>query len=169
MSKNISNQLPEITMPIIVISPWSKKLRNGKENAKNYPHWKELVYLLKNNFFTIQVGVKEEVSIEANQYLVDKSLKELEDIIISSDIWISIDNFFPHLASKIKSGIVIWAQSSPDLFGYKTNVNLLKDKKYLRKDQWLWWENVEFDSEAFMKPSEIFQKVIEFYEISRFK
>lgn len=40
---------------MIIISPYSKALRNGKTNAKNYPYWKELIELIKEPI--VQVGI----------------------------------------------------------------------------------------------------------------
>ena len=40
---------------MIIISPYSKPLRNGLNNPKNYPYWKELISLINEEI--IQVGV----------------------------------------------------------------------------------------------------------------
>ena len=55
---------------------------------------------------------------------------------------------------KIPNGIVLFGQSDPAHFGYPTNINLLKDKKYLRKEQFLFWwhESVAFRADAFVGP-----------------
>ena len=74
------------------------------------------------------------------------------------DIFISIDNFAPHLAWLLnKPGIVIFSQSDPLIFGHELHINLLKDIKYLRKNQFDIWETAIYNKEAFMEP----QKVIE--------
>jgi pyruvyltransferase len=137
---------------IVVISPFSRKLRNDKENPKNYPYWEEVIKELKNRgVYTIQIGVKEEKYLGANNFLIDLSLEELKIILDRSKAWVSIDNFLPHLASLIgKSGIVIFSQSDPNIFGHNTNDNLLKDRKYLRKDQFGIWESVEIDKESYI-------------------
>ena len=50
---------------MIVISPYSKKLRNGKENPKNYPYWEELIAWIQINvgFDIVQVGVEGETKL----------------------------------------------------------------------------------------------------------
>ena len=45
---------------MIIISPYSKKLENGKMNPKNYPYWKELISLLLKSETIIQVGTIDE-------------------------------------------------------------------------------------------------------------
>ena len=138
-------------MKKIIISPWAKKLRNGKENPKNYPYWNELVSLLKaNRYYIIQIGIEGENLIGADDGEFNLSLKKLKKTVKLCDTWISIDSFFQHLASPIKKGIVLWSLSSFDIFGYKSNINLLKSKKYLRENQFDLWENCEFNSKAFV-------------------
>jgi hypothetical protein len=40
---------------MIIIAPYAQKLRNNKENPKNYPYWKELIAMIDE--LIIQVGV----------------------------------------------------------------------------------------------------------------
>lgn len=54
-----------------------------------------------------------------------------------------------------KKGIVLFAKSDPEIFGYPENINLLKDKKYLRWDQFGPWEATDFVEEAFFKPDRV--------------
>ena len=143
-------------MKKIIISPYSRKLRNGKENPKNYPFWNELLSLLKNEgFYIIQIGRTGEVKLEkSDELLLDKSLNDLKKLISESDIWISVDNFLPHLCHLIpKPGIVLFGQSDPLIFGHKENINLLKDRKYLREKQFDIWECCECNNDAFVEPS----------------
>ena len=64
---------------IIIISPYSRKLRNGKTNPKNFPHWEKLVKLLKEDGHTIiQVGVKGEKELQGvDEVKFNLPLKEL--------------------------------------------------------------------------------------------
>lgn len=140
---------------MIIISPFSKKLRNGGENPKNYPYWKELISLIDEPI--IQVGVDGE-----NQLVSDfrKNLKipQLIELIHECRTWISVDSFFQHLAWDVgKPGIVLWGQSDPIIFGHPENINLLKDRKYLRENQFWWWEQCEYRSDAFVKPEEVIE------------
>ena len=43
---------------MIIISPYSKALFNGKQNPKNYPYWKELIEQIDEPI--IQVGIEGE-------------------------------------------------------------------------------------------------------------
>ena len=41
-------------------------------------------------------------------------------------------------------------ESDPVIFGHPENVNLLKDRKYLREKQFWLWEQCEFNADAFV-------------------
>ena len=43
---------------MIIISPYSKALRSGKRNPKNYPYWQELIELIKEPI--VQIGIEGE-------------------------------------------------------------------------------------------------------------
>lgn len=139
----------------IVISPYSKKLREKDTlHPKNFPFWKELVDLLKiDGHKIIQVGVEgEEKLVEDCKF--NLSSKELIELYKQCDTFISVENFFPHFvhANKLNGGVVIFAQSDPEIFGYSENINLLKSKEYLRWDQFGPWEACEYKEDAFVKP-----------------
>jgi len=85
-------------------------------------------------------------------YQFNLSLKSLYDLSKSSDLFISVDNFYPHFCNMYNMyGIVIFGKSDPDIFGYPKNINILKDRKYLRSNQFDIWEHDEFDANAFDK------------------
>ena len=142
---------------MIIIAPYAQKLRNGKQNPKNYPYWKELVYELEKSMHIVQVGV------EGEEQLVDDFVKglpiaELETLIDDCKIWIGVDSFFQHLAwLKKKRGIVLWSVSDPLIFGHPENVNLLKDRKNLAENQFLWWEYIEHKNEYFVEPNVVLE------------
>jgi hypothetical protein len=138
---------------MIVISPYSKKLRDGKNNPKNYPWWPELVSMINEPI--VQVGIEGETQL-VDDFRKNLSLKELSDLILECRTWISVDSFFQHLAWDIgKSGIVLWGQSDPLIFGHPENTNLLKDRKYLREKQFWWWEQCDYIEDSFMIPEEV--------------
>ena len=147
---------------IILIFPYSVKLRNGKENPKNYPYWKELIDLIKLNYdyLIIQIGKDTENKIEGvDAFLKNLSFKELEKLLNECKTWISIDSFFPHFVNcynKNKSGIVLFGPSDPKIYGYTYNVNILKDTKYLRKNMYEVWENTEYNKESFYTEQQLF-------------
>jgi len=150
----------------ILISPYSAQLRSGKVNPKNYPYFKMLVRLLKSEGWWVQqCGVKGEKEIEgADEFLVNLDFGKLKSYIKSARTWIAVDNFFPHLAQNVeKPGIVIFGQSDPLLFGEQSNYNLLKDRKYLRSNQFATWDEAEYKEDCFVSPVDI-MKVVQNYD-----
>lgn len=165
----------------IIISPYSRKLREKETpHPKNYPYWKELIDLMRKGVTLyqsesekrkaegthlegtsgyvypeiIQIGVDgEEKLVENCQFGLCS--KDLIDLCNTMDAFISVENFFPHFVHhnfKDKRGIVLFGKSDPEIFGYPENINLLKDQKYLRWDQFGPWEACEFQKEAFVEP-----------------
>jgi len=148
----------------IVISPYSRSLRSGKRNAKNYPHWEELVELIKEkDHEVIQIGTKEEIPISStDDFLIGLPLKEIAELISNCDLWISVDNFLPHFCNfkKIETqGIVIFSKSNPDIFGYPQNKNVFKSRRCFRKEQFAIWEEQEYDPDAFIAPHYVMQVI----------
>jgi ADP-heptose:LPS heptosyltransferase len=144
----------------IIISPYSRGMRNGKLNPKNFPYWKEVINLLiQNGHEVIQVGVEGEEGL-VSDFRKGLSLDKLKELINECDTWISVDNFFNHLANHTsKIGIVIFGMSDPKIYGYPQNINLLKDRKYLREKQYDIWECCEFDENVFVKPEAVLKAV----------
>jgi ADP-heptose:LPS heptosyltransferase len=144
----------------IIISPYSQTLRNGKRNPKNYPYWKDLVAKLQDDHIdVIQIGRSGEEQIEGvKEFLTDLNMKELKELILSSDLFFSVDNFFPHMAHYYNlKGVVLWGRSDPRIFGYTDNLNLYKDEKYFREDQFGIWESCDYVKEAFVTPEFVMQ------------
>ena len=121
----------------ILIAPYSQKLRNGRENAKNYPFWPQLIEQLKLQGHTITLAPTK------------CSMKEMEELTRYCDIYICVDTFLQHVGQYLgKRGIVIWTVSDPALFGYPNNINLLKHGKFLRPNQYDTWENTPYNKDA---------------------
>jgi len=94
---------------MIVISPYAKRLINGKQNPKNYPYWKELIALIEEPI--VQVGVIGEKQL-VNDFRMNLPLNELRKLIRECRTWISCDSFFQHLAwDEGKPGVVLWGQA----------------------------------------------------------
>jgi ADP-heptose:LPS heptosyltransferase len=143
---------------MILISPFSKALRNGGNNPKNYPSWKEVLKGL-NGQEVIQIGVDGEKQL-TKDFRKNLPFKEIEKLIQECDVWVSVDNFLPHMAHYLKKpGVVLFGQSDPNIYGYLENSNLLKDRKYLRPDQFLMWEQSEYIKEAFVKPEVVLESI----------
>jgi ADP-heptose:LPS heptosyltransferase len=146
----------------VLISPYSKNLPNGKPNAKNFPHWQEVVNtLLSNGIEVIQVGLPHEPALDGcTQKRV--GLAELKDLLLSCDGWASVDNFFHHFAAYHgRRGVVVFGKSDPQLFGYPENVNLLKDRRNLRAEQWKYWYEEPFDEKVFVGPQLVAAAIID--------
>lgn len=138
---------------MIIISPYSKKLLNGRENPKNYPFWRELIAMVDDH--VVQVGIDGEEQLAAD-FRKNLSLGDLKILIRECKTWISCDSFFQHLAwVERKKGIVLWSVSDPLIYGHPENVNLLKSRGCLAENQFLWWEYVSHDPEKFVKPEEV--------------
>lgn len=153
VGRPIGAGIQKAILTMIIISPYSKPLRNGANNPKNYPYWKELIGLIDEPI--VQVGVAGEAQLVEN-FRVNLPLSELEKTVKGCRLWISVDSFFQHFCWDIgKRGIVLWGQSDPIIFGHPENVNLIKSPGYLRKNQFLWWENETYRKEAFVKPETV--------------
>lgn len=144
---------------MIIIFPFSRKLRNGNENAKNFPisFWKELIKMLKKDDEIIQLGVEGEEQL-VSDFRKNLLLKEIKSLLKECRFWISVDSFGVHLANTInKKGVGLYSISDPLIFGYSQNLNILKDRKYLRKNQFATWEEAEHDKEAYLSAEEVYK------------
>ena len=140
---------------MIIIHPYAKALMNGKQNPKNYAYWKELIYLIDKSIHIVQVGVDGEEQLVPD-FRMNLPISELRQLIKDCHTWIAVDSFFQHLAwSEGKKGIVLWSVSDPIIFGHEENINLLKSREYLAKNQFLWWDLTEYNKEAFTEPKEV--------------
>ena len=142
---------------MIIISPYSKALRNNKTNPKNYPYWKELIRLIKEPI--VQVGIEGEEQL-VEDFRKNLSLSELRLLVNECKTWISCDSFFQHLGWDCKKyGIVLWSVSDPLIFGHPENSNLLKDRNNLVQNQFLWWEQTEHDANKFVSPEIVIESL----------
>lgn len=140
----------------ILLFPYAKFMRNGKQHPKNYPYWRELVDLLQRAGHTlVQVGVEGEEQL-VDDFRAGLSYTELCELIPQYDTWIGVDSYGQHLAWSVgKRGIAIFGQSDPLIFGHPENINLLKDRKYLRQQQFWLWEQCEADDSVWINPDEV--------------
>src|SRR6516165_4669211 len=147
---------------MILFAPFARKLRNGNRSPKDYPpeFSRKLVELLqKQGNEVVQIGVKGEEQI-APKFETDLSLEEVTNLLKISDTFIAVDSFLQHHAWDIgKRGTVIFSQSDPNIFGHKFHNNLLKDRKYLRPNQFDLWEATPRNDEAFFDWNEVFERM----------
>lgn len=141
---------------MIIISPFSQKLRSGKENPKNYPHWKKIIACLALlGEEVVQVGIEGEEQL-VEDFRTNLNLDDLAALVKQCRTWIGVDSFFQHFCWDLGvPGIVLWGQSDPNIFGHPENINLLKDRKYLRPDQFLIWEQCEYRTDCWVAPEEV--------------
>lgn len=143
---------------MILLSPYSRPLRNGEKNPKNYPMWKELVSNL-DEFDLVQVGVQGEEQLVPDMRL-NLSLPDLGKLVDECQTWISVDSFFQHFAwDRGKYGVVLWGQSDPVIFGHPENHNLLKDRSYLREKQFWLWEQCTYRTDCWVEPEKVVETV----------
>lgn len=140
---------------MIIISPYAKKLQNGKENPKNYPYWQELIQKIPKSIHIVQIGITGETQL-CEDFRQNLSMNELKKLLNQCQTWIGIDSFFQHLAWSVnKKGIVLWSVSDPLIYGHPENINMLKDRANLAPNQTLWWDFIEHDSSKFVTSDEV--------------
>ena len=145
---------------MIIISPYSQKLPNGKTNPKNYPFWKELIPLIDDHI--VQVGVHGEERLVPD-FRENLSIQALCELLHECRTWISCDSFLQHLGwHEGVRGIVLWSVSDPLIFGHPENLNLLKSRDYLVSNQFLTWDHTEHKSERFVAPEVVAKHLLEF-------
>lgn len=156
---------------MIIISPYSRNCipdENTKEGSslaspKNYPYWTSIIKALKEKGFTniVQIGLEGETKLEGvDDVKFNLPLKEVEELVSQCRIWLSVDNFLPHLANAVgKKGVVIFTITNPDVFGYRQNRNLLKDKKFIREG-FLRFRQEEVQTKSYVSPREVVEAVL---------
>lgn len=142
----------------ILLQLVARKLRNGQTNPKNYPWASQLVHLLEaEGHKVIQVGGNEDDQI-CDDFRHGLSYKQVLTLIRDSDTFISVDTFLQHAGWSVgKKGIVLWAQSDPEIFGHDCHVNLLRDRGTLRPNQFDTYEGYPCNNSAFHTPEEVME------------
>ena len=142
---------------MVIIAPYAKRLISGKRNPKDYPYWDQVIEGIKEP--VVQVGVDGEKQI-AEDFRRNLPIADLRKLIRECRTWVSVDSFFQHLAwDEKRPGIVLWGVSDPLIFGHPENVNLLRDRKHLAQNQFLWWEYTEHSDDRFVGPGEVLMHI----------
>lgn len=145
---------------MIIISPFARQVQDEKPHPKNYPYWKEVLERIDEEI--IQIGIEGEPQLVPN-FKKNCNLHELAALTTQCKTWISVDSFFQHFCWDLcKPGIVIFGQSDPNIFGHPENINLLKDRKYLREKQFWLWVQAEYIEEAFVGPEVVIDALRKF-------
>lgn len=150
----------------ILISPYCARIpivQNGKvvgtqDSAKTPYYWKEfmaVVHATQKDWEFLQIGAPDDIHLPHCKFKSPRIPQEAVELIKSTDTWVCPDTWLQHLASPIKKGVVVWSRSNPKLFGYDTNINLVKDEKYFKPDPWSTWHQTEYIKEAFVDYEEI--------------
>lgn len=152
----------------VLISPYTRTLRNGLQHPKDFPYWEYLIKLmLEKGYEPIQIGTGTDPAIFGiTDMRKELPLLQIRELIKECDTWISIDSFLPHLNHFYdrKPGVVIFSQSDPQIFGYEENINLLRDRKYVRERQFWMWEQATYDYNAFVSAQEVFDSLVKILE-----
>lgn len=145
--------------PVILLSPWSRKSSTqGHWNPKDYPHWREVVRLLSAKGLQVhQISRSWEPDVAGcAQRTDDLELYAIENHLRQCETWLSVDNFFHHLAWAVgKIGVAVFGPSDPLIFGHPENVNLLRSRKHLRANQFGLWAEEAWKPEIFVPPTEV--------------
>lgn len=143
---------------IIHANPANHPLEN-KNNAKYYPYWNKVIEKFPDIDW-YQLGVQGNHIINNVKPLFNLPLKEVYKICLNSDLVCCIDSFLPHLlAPSEKKIIVVYTVSDPEIFGYNHNINLYKDKKYFRENQFDVWTNYAWKEETCVSEEEICEQI----------
>jgi hypothetical protein len=103
----------------------------------------------------VQIGVSDETQL-VEDFRINLSLQELQQLVQQCRTWISCDSFFQHFCWDIgKPGIVLWGQSDPLIYGHPENTNLLKDRSYLFHNQFLSWDLIPLRLDCFVDPDTV--------------
>ncbi len=133
-----------------------------RPSAKEFPRewWEDVIAALPEHRF-VQIGVQGDDVLNGVPPQFDLSEAELVALARRCDHVVCVDSFLPHLlhAHACPPGglkcIVLFSKSDPLIFGYPENINLLKDRKHLRPDQFATWDLCPYDLEAFIEPGEL--------------
>jgi ADP-heptose:LPS heptosyltransferase len=144
---------------IVLLSPWSRKAGcEGRWNPKDYPYWREVVAALVADGIQVrQLSCLHEPDVAGCASRSDDlSFSQIKQLIRDCGAWCSVDSFFHHLAWSVgKRGVAVFGPSDPLVFGHPENVNLLKDRKFLRERQFGLWSEVAWRPEIFPDPGEV--------------
>lgn len=154
----ICPSLQNATKKQVVIAPYSRELRNGMPNPKNFPHFEKLTgYLRAKGLYIIQVGDVNDVPLSnVDEYRLGEAFEETEKLLADSLFFVCVDNFLHHMGYYIgRRGVVLWGQSDPNLFGYAYHLNILKSRNFLRPNQFDTWENATYNVNVFPTAEEV--------------
>jgi ADP-heptose:LPS heptosyltransferase len=138
---------------------------SGQPSPKDYPHAKELAELLETDHELIQVAGNGDVQV-AKDVRRNLPFKEVGKLIEESDTGICVDSYLQHYYWYLnRRAIVLFGPSDPVVFGHPENLNLLRDRSYLRPNQFDLYYTTDYKPEAFVSPQEVLDVLQEFTKI----
>lgn len=139
--------------PFAERQPWL----NGSPSPKSYPWAKELATLLEKEEHLVQVGGDKDEQV-CEDFRKNLSFRDLGKLIAESRTGICVDSYLSHFYWYAdRRAIVIFSVSDPLIFGHPENMNLLKDRSYLRENQFDLYYSNQVNPEAFVKPEQVLE------------
>jgi len=148
---------------MILFAPYAKHTVEGKPSPKNYPWWPEVVRGLSGVGFQVhQLAYGPEPKVPGVYTVTaNPTFKVIVKLLNECETWMSVDTFLQHMAWDIgKPGVAVFGPSDPVIFGHPENTNLLKNRLYLREQQFWWWSQCDFDPQNFVTPKEVVSAVM---------
>jgi len=125
---------------------------NGSGSPKDYPFAKDLISMIVESHNVIQVGGEGEEQM-APTFRKNLSFGQVGDLIAMCDTAICVDSYLQHHMWFLnKRAIVLWGISDPLIFGHSLHCNLLKDRSFLRPNQFDLYYSNQHRPEAFVSP-----------------
>lgn len=142
---------------MILIFPWAANTTDKKPSPKNYPYWDSVVaHLLKAGYSVVQVSRTGEKDVPGTTRKNDLTIDQIAKLMKECETWLSVDTFAPHMAWTLgEPGVAIFGSSDPLIFGHPENINLLKNRKYLRAQQFWLWSQESADPDRFVGPEAV--------------
>lgn len=140
---------------MILFAPFAEKQPwlNGFPSPKDYPHARKLAEELRDDL--VQVGGDQDEQLVPD-FRKNLPFEQLGELIKKSKTAICVDSYLQHCYwYHDKPAIVLWGISDPLIFGHSIHMNLLKDRKYLRPNQWDLYYSNQINPEAFVPPEEV--------------
>lgn len=149
--------------PFAERQPWL----NGSPSPKSYPWPKELATLLSKEDHLVQVGGNGDEQV-TDDFRKNLSFLEVGKLIHESRTGICVDSYLSHYYWFLsRRAIVVFSVSDPVIFGHTENLNLLKDRKYLRENQFDLYYSNQVNPQAFVTPEEVIKSLREFNEVKQ--
>lgn len=139
---------------MILYAPFAARTpsMNFEPSPKDYPFAKELAELLEKEYELIQVGGNGDEQV-AKDFRKNLPFTEVSKLIKESVTGICVDSYLQHhYWYQDRKAIVLWGISDPNIFGHPEQVNLIKDRKYLRDNQFDLYYRNQYNPEAFVSP-----------------